>query len=55
VIKNLLFKASDIGKNKLSNIAVSIQNFDEDEKVLESYDLRGCEQKHYILNKSWCL
>jgi prophage antirepressor-like protein len=44
--KTYCFKASDIGKAlKLSNIAVSIQNFDEDEKVLrKAYDLRGCEQ-----------
>ena len=40
------FKASDIGKAlKLTNIAQSIQNYDEDEKVLrKAYDLRGCEQ-----------
>ena len=40
------FKASDIGKAlNLSNIAVSIQSYDEDEKVLrKAYDLRGCEQ-----------
>ena len=44
--KNYYFKASDIGKAlNLSNIAVSIQNYDEDEKVLrKAYDLRGCEQ-----------
>lgn len=40
------FKASDIGKAlNLSNIRVSIQNFDEDEQVVrKAYDLRGCEQ-----------
>ncbi len=40
------FKASDVAKLlDLSNIAVSIQNYDEDEKVLrKAYDLRGCEQ-----------
>lgn len=40
------FKASDIGKAlQLSNIAQSIQNYDEDEKVLrKAYDLRGCKQ-----------
>jgi len=40
------FKASDIGKAlQLSNIAVSIQSYDDDEKVLrKAYDLRGCEQ-----------
>ena len=43
------FKASDIGK--VSNIAVSIQHFDEDEKVLrKAYDLRGCEQYTPRLN-----
>jgi prophage antirepressor-like protein len=40
------FKASDIGKAlNLTNIRVSIQNFDEDEQVVrKAYDLRGCEQ-----------
>ena len=40
------FKSNDIGKAlKLSNIAQSIQNYDDDEKVLrKAYDLRGCEQ-----------
>jgi prophage antirepressor-like protein len=40
------FKASDIGKAlQLANIAVSIQHYDDDEKVLrKAYDLRGCEQ-----------
>lgn len=40
------FRASDIGKAlNLTNIAVSIQNYDDDEKVIrKAYDLRGCEQ-----------
>jgi len=40
------FKASDIGKAlNLTNIRVSIQNYDEDEQVVrKAYDLRGCEQ-----------
>jgi prophage antirepressor-like protein len=40
------FKASDIGKAlNLTNIAVSIQHYDDDEKVLrKAYDVRGCEQ-----------
>ena len=40
------FKASDVGKVlNLSNIRVSIQNYDEDEQVVrKAYDLRGCEQ-----------
>ena len=40
------FRASDIGKAlNLSNIRVSIQNYDEDEQVVrKAYDLRGCEQ-----------
>jgi prophage antirepressor-like protein len=46
------FKASDIGKAlKLTNIAQSIQNYDEDEKVLrKAYDLRGCEQDTTFLS-----
>ena len=46
------FKSSDIGKAlKLTNIAVSIQHFDEDEKVLrKAYDLRGCEQDTTFLS-----
>jgi prophage antirepressor-like protein len=46
------FKASDIGKAlNLSNIAVSIQSYDEDEKVLrKAYDLRGCEQNTAFLS-----
>ena len=45
------FKAADIGKAlNLSNIAVSIQSYDEDEKVLrKAYDLRGCEQNTAFL------
>jgi prophage antirepressor-like protein len=45
------FKAIDIGKAlKLTNIAQSIQNYDEDEKVLrKAYDLRGCEQDTMFL------
>jgi prophage antirepressor-like protein len=45
------FKASDIGKAlNLSNIAVSIQSYDEDEKVVrKAYDLRGCEQDTIFL------
>ena len=44
--KIYFFKSSDIGKAlDLKNIAVSIQCYDEDEKVLrKAYDLRGCEQ-----------
>lgn len=40
------FKASDIGKAlDLTNIRVSIQNYDDDEQVVrKAYDLRGCEQ-----------
>jgi prophage antirepressor-like protein len=46
------FKASDIGKAlNLSNIAVSIQSYDEDEKVLrKAYDVRGCEQETSFLS-----
>jgi prophage antirepressor-like protein len=45
------FKASDIGKAlNLSNIRVSIQNYDEDEQVVrKAYDLRGCEQDTIFL------
>lgn len=45
------FKASDIGKVlNLSNIRVSIQNYDEDEQVVrKAYDLRGCEQDTIFL------
>jgi prophage antirepressor-like protein len=45
------FKATDIGKAlNLSNIAVSIQSYDEDEKVLrKAYDIRGCEQNTAFL------
>ncbi len=40
------FRASDIGKAlDLTNIRVSIQNYDDDEQVVrKAYDLRGCEQ-----------
>jgi prophage antirepressor-like protein len=46
------FKASDIGKAlNLTNIAVSIQSYDEDEKVLrKAYDIRGCEQETSFLS-----
>jgi len=45
------FKASDVGKVlNLSNIRVSIQNYDEDEQVVrKAYDLRGCEQDTIFL------
>ena len=45
------FKASDIGKAlNLTNIAVSIQHYDEDERVIrKAYDLRGCEQDNIFL------
>ena len=45
------FKANDIGKAlNLTNIAVSIQSYDEDEKVVrKAYDLRGCEQNTIFL------
>jgi prophage antirepressor-like protein len=45
------FRASDIGKAlNLSNIRVSIQNYDEDEQVVrKAYDLRGCEQDTIFL------
>jgi prophage antirepressor-like protein len=45
------FKANDIGKAlNLTNIAVSIQSYDEDEKVVrKAYDIRGCEQNTIFL------
>ena len=45
------FRASDIGKVlNLTNIRVSIQNYDEDEQVVrKAYDLRGCEQDTIFL------
>jgi prophage antirepressor-like protein len=45
------FKAIDIGKAlNLTNIRVSIQNYDEDEQVVrKAYDLRGCEQNTIFL------
>ena len=45
------FKASDIGKAlNLTNIRVSIQNYDDDEQVVrKAYDLRGCEQDTIFL------
>ena len=46
------FKATDVGKAlNLTNIAVSIQNYDDDEKVIrKAYDLRGCEQDTTFLS-----
>ena len=44
--KTFYFKASDIGKIlDIVNIRTTIQNFDDDEKVVrKAYDLRGAEQ-----------
>ncbi len=43
---NYYFKASDVAKIlDLTNIRATIQNYEEDEKVVKkAYDLRGCEQ-----------
>jgi len=50
--KKYYFKASDIAKIlNIINIRTSIQNYDEDEKVVrKSYDIRGCEQDTTFLS-----
>lgn len=51
------FKAADIGKVLgILNIRQSIQNYDDDERVVRKvYDPPRYTSRHYISNKSRCL
>jgi prophage antirepressor-like protein len=51
--KNFYFKSSDIGKAlELKNIAVSIQCYDDDEKVLrKAYTLGGNQDTTFLISQ----